>query len=362
MALTRPTLLTIPSFDATEAKTFVFKVQSGESQIVANQLTVRKQSDNTVVYQNKVQSFKYEHILPANSLVNGEYYNAYVVVFDAQGNQSPPSPSIQFRCYSNPVIIFTNFPESSIIENASFNFKFNYTQAQGEQLSTYTLNLYNSNGQLISTSGLQYVNGTSSKFEGEYLFVGFEDNAIYSIQIVGTTVNGAIVESELRKFTILYKRPNIFTSMELKNNCEKGYISVKSNLTAIDGQSNPFPPKYIENKEVDLTQENSYVKWNEGFAVSGDFLARIWFRKPTPQKEIIRFSNASGQIISVGYMQGYENIQAQEQKSYLNLSVTSFKGASYYIISNYTEIQPETNYYTCYLKRIGEFYEIELLV
>ena len=99
MALTRPTLIAVPSFDATQSYIFTFAVQSGTAQIVANRLTIRRQSDNQVVYDEKQETFKYKHVVNANELVNGTYYNAVVSVFDADNNQSPTSIPIQFWCY-----------------------------------------------------------------------------------------------------------------------------------------------------------------------------------------------------------------------------------------------------------------------
>lgn len=91
MSLTRPTLIAVPSFDATQSFTFTFTVQSGSSQIVANQLTIRRQSDNQIIYNEKQETFKYEHIVNADELTNGTYYNAVVSVFDVDDNQSPVS-------------------------------------------------------------------------------------------------------------------------------------------------------------------------------------------------------------------------------------------------------------------------------
>ena len=157
MSLTRPILLSTPSFDAGYDKIFTFTVQSGGSQITANQLIIRNQSDNQIIYQNIQNTFKYQHILPANTLANGGYYNATIIVLDAEGNQSLPSSSIQFRCYTTPEINITNVPDTGVIKSASFNFNFEYTQLELERLNSYVFNLYNASQNLVSTSGTIYV-------------------------------------------------------------------------------------------------------------------------------------------------------------------------------------------------------------
>src|SRR5699024_4634631 len=106
----------------TQPYTFTFTVQSSSAQITANRLTIRRQTDNQIVYEEKQETFKYEHIVSAGELTNGTYYNAELVVYDAENNASPTSVPIQFYCYTTPVLSFTNLPVSNIIQNASFSF------------------------------------------------------------------------------------------------------------------------------------------------------------------------------------------------------------------------------------------------
>lgn len=360
MALTRPTLITVPSFDATQPYTFTFVVQSGSAQIVANQLTIRRQSDNQIVYDEKQETFKYEHIVNANKLTNGTYYNAVVSVFDADDNQSPTSIPIQFWCYSTPSITLTNIPTNNIITNASFNFTFAYAQNEGEALNSYVVNLYNAFQTQITTSGVVYAQNGTPPYNGNYLFAGFEDNTVYYIEIVGTTVNGAIVSTGQIQFTVKYLRPDLFTLIELTNNCEEGYITLKSNIILIDGESNPSPPTYIDDKEVDLTEDGTWVEWNDGYSISGDFLARLWFRKPNPYAQIMQFSNTDGQTIILRYMQGYENVNAPDIQSYVELYVQSVNGYDYYIYSNYIDTLPDTSYYNVWLTRVNNIYQLQL--
>lgn len=360
MALTRPTLIAVPSFDATQSFTFTFTVQSGSAQIVANQLTIRRQSDNQIVYQEKQETFKYEHIVNADELINGTYYNAVVSVFDADDNQSPISIPIQFWCYTTPTIEFTNIPSNNIIENASFNFAFTYNQIEGELINSYVINLYNAFQTQIATSGIIYVQSGTPPYEGNYLFAGFEDNTTYFIQIVATTINNSVVSSNKVQFNVNYSRPDLFTLVELTNNCDEGYITLKSNIILIEGTSIPTPPTYIDNESVDLTQNGSWVEWNDGYNISGDFLARIWFRSPNPYSQILRFSNTQGQTIIMNYMQGYENVNSNELQSYIEVYVESISGMRYYIYSNYIDILPNDSWYNVWLTRANNIYQLQL--
>lgn len=361
MALTRPTLLSQVAFDATQEQIFNFVVSGSSAQIVANQLTIRNQETNDIVYQEKQETFKYEHIVNADELTNGTYYNAVISVFDADGNESPTSIPIQFWCYSVPVLTLTNIPSTNIITNASFTFDFTYTQAQNEPLNSYTFNLFNSSQTQISTSGLQYaINGTPP-FTGSYTFTGFENSTVYYIQVTATTIEGTIISTPLQQFTVEYIRPDLFTLVQLVNNCNEGYITITSNIVLIEGTSNPDPPTYIDNKEVDLTQDGSWVQWNDGFNITGNMLARAWFRNPNPYTTLIQFSNTSGQIIKINYMLGYENIESIDLEAYIEMYVESVSGMPYYIFSNYVAPLGDTEYYTLYLTRVNNIYSLQLL-
>lgn len=358
--LTRPTLLAVNAFDATQEYKFGFAMYGATgSQIVANKLVIKTQDNNTTVYEQKQETFKFEHILPAGTLKNNTYYNAVISVFDSEGNESPTSIPVQFWCYTTPVIAFTNIPVTKIINNASFTFSFTYTQTEGEKLNSYVVNLYDSSEVLLATSSSIYVENGTPPFSGSYLFTGFENSTEYFVEVIATTINGTIISTGIESFTVQYEHPDIFAIVELVNNCDEGYITVKSNFVLIKGESNPDPPIYINDKEVDLTNPEHWVEWNEGYSINGNFLTRVWFRNPTPYKEIIKFSNAQGQTISIRYMEGYENIDAPEMTAYIEIYVTSIEEFEYYAFSNYISILPAEDYYCAWIRRINNIYQLE---
>lgn len=361
MALTRPTLLAMAAFDATQEQIFSFAVTGTSAQIVANQLTIRNNDTNDIVYQEKQESFKYEHIVNPNELTNGTYYNAIISVFDADGNESPTSIPIQFWCYTEPVIQFTNIPVSGIVTNASFNFQFSYTQAENEPLNSYVMNLYNSSQVQISTSGIQYADNGTPPYNGNYTFTGFENNTVYYVQLTGTTTEGTIISTILQQFTVQYTKPDLFTLVQLANNCDEGYVSITSNIILIEGSSSPDPPTYINDQEIDLTEDGSYVEWGQGFSITGDMLSRLWFRNPNPYTTIAQFSNTNGQIIKLNYMLGYENSSSTELQSYVELYVQSISGMDYYIFSNYVPTLSAAEQYVVYLTRVNNIYSLQLL-
>lgn len=357
MALPRPVLNSQPAFDATQARTFTFTVYGAGAQITANKLIIRNQADNSIVYQGQQTTFRFEHNLPANTLTNNNYYTATIIVIDATGEESPESIPIQFRCYSAPTITLSNFPITSIIDNASFNFEFVYNQAEGERLNTYVMNLYDSTKTKISTSNTVYVENGVPPYIGSYLFNGFENTVVYYIEIIGLTVNNTVVTTGLVEFTVRYINPSIYSQIELENHCREGYITVTSNMVLIEGNSQPSPPKYINNKEVDLRGNGDYVQWNQGYSFSSDFTAKAWFRDANPNTTLFTFSNTSGQVITVNYCEGYKSLESENKQAYMEVYVRSMYGMDYYIYSDYLDILSSSDYYCFWLRRQNNIYQ-----
>lgn len=361
LALVRPTLLSVAAFDAKQVQKFAFTIQGASNQIVANQLTIYNQETNDIVYQEKQETFNYVHTVNAGELTNGTYYNATLSVFDANDNQSPESIPIQFWCYTTPVISFSNIPSTNIINNSSFDFQFLYTQTENEPINSYVINLFNSSQVQISTSGILYANNGTPPFTGNYTFTGFENNTVYYVQVTGTTTEGTVVNTGLQQFTVQYKYPDVFALAQLNNNCEEGYVTITSNFVLIKGESNPSPPIYINEEEVDLTSNGSWVQWSEGFNITGNMLARVWFRNPNNYTSILKFSNAQGQTITLNFMLRYENVESSTMGAYVEAYIESLDGFYYYIFSNYVAPLDDSEGYVLYFKRINDIYSLQLL-
>ena len=142
---------------------------------------------------------------------------------------------------------------------------------------------------------------------------------------------------------------------------EEAGIKVGDNIVSIDGTSNPDPPTYVNDQEVDLTQEGSWVQWNDGFNITGDMLARAWFRSPNEYTTLIQFSNTRGQTIKMNFMLGYESVESTELEAYVELYVTSVTGSPYYLYSNYVTPVADTDQYVVYLTRVNNIYSLQLL-
>ena len=72
MSMTRPIGSTINAFDATTNHTFYF-TSSGGNQVVYNRIIIRNNTTNVIVYNNLVESYKFEHIVPRGTLTTRRF-------------------------------------------------------------------------------------------------------------------------------------------------------------------------------------------------------------------------------------------------------------------------------------------------
>ena len=352
--LTTPILYSQAAFDATQAHTFTFNVVGGE-QVTQNKLVITNQSTSEIVYQAVQTTYKFEHILPANTLINGVYYSAYIVTYNANGTASAQSNSIQFYCYSTPSFAFSNLPINNVITNSSYNFQVTYNQAEGELLNSYSFILYDAQRIQIATSGVQYVGSTTaSPTIISYQFTGFIDKTSYYIRVIGQTAQGAQVDTGLIAISIIYTVPSLFSIIELSNNCSGGYVIVRSNLIEIGSESNPTLPNYVDNTTaVDVRNNWQYIEWNSGFELNDDFTASLWGRDFNENSNIITMTDDLGNNIIIRYRTNENNTV------YADATVTN-GDVVYYIYSDSIPAPITTDKIQIWLRRIDYQYTIKL--
>lgn len=273
MSLLKPIIYQVNAFDSKEPHKFEFYVSGGD-QVTKNKLIIRNDSLE-VVYSNTIESYEFSQTLPPNTLTNGNYYNYYFTTYNSLG-QSISSDSISFWCYTNPIIAITNIPSTNKITNSNYVFKASYNQAEDELLDVATFALYDIGGNIISKSDNLY-NSNTPPLEFEYEFNGLSDSTNYKISFEVLTIEGTILSTELYNFTVGYYNPQMFSLLDLKNNCDDGLIEIDNNMILIDGNSNPTPPTY-DNGNIILTSANSYVEWEKGYFINGNFELKLFLK------------------------------------------------------------------------------------
>lgn len=272
MALVSPIASQKIAFDATKNEVFYFTSNGGD-QVVKNRLTVRKQSDNSIVYQSIVETFLFQHALPSGTLTNGTYYNYFFNTYNVSDNMSANSNIVAFYCYTTPTITYTNYPITNIINNSSYEFAITYNQTEGELLDYLTYYLYDSNGNEISNSG-ELRSSLTPPLSFTHTFSGFEDGDTYKIQIKARSINGTIITSELKVFTISYFYPELFSQINLENRCQEGVIRVTSNVIAVEGEVNNEPSLFVN--KISDGNEASYIMWNTLYTTPETDIISLW--------------------------------------------------------------------------------------
>ena len=186
----------------------------------------------------------------------------------------------------------------------------------------------------------------------DYTFAELNDKETYYIEVNGQTMHGMIVDTGMILFSVEYETPNVFTIINLDNNCEGGYITIKSNLVGINGESNPSPPIYIDNNTaIDITGTGDYVLWDSGYKINGDFTASLWGRNFNENNEIINLSDGMQNLII--------NYQKDENDSYYVELIVREGFLIYYIYSDSVNVSSNDEL-QIWFRRINNLYEIGL--
>ena len=353
MALTTPILQNVAAFDASIAQTFSFIVVGGD-QVTANRLLIQNNATLATVYDGSVTSYQLSHVLPAGTLVNGTYYRAQIQTFNASGAASLLSAPITFYCYTAPTITILNMPTDNVIRNSNFQFNFEYAQTQGELLNSYVVTLLDASQAVVATSGMQYIGSSvAPPTDFSYYFAGFDDSTQYYINCTGYTINQTLVTTGNVEFSVLFVQPNVFSLLNLMNLPCDGQVQITSNLVIIDGESNPSPPIYIDDKEVDLRATNSWIKWTKGYTVSADFTFTAWARNINPNSMLVQLMNAGGDMITISQV-------VEGTQMYLELYALDGVAPGYYIQSNRIALPAATETIFIYARRVNCLCDLEI--
>lgn len=360
MALVKPIALGIPAFDATKDQTFSF-TSSGGNQVVANKLTIRSQIDNSIVYQNKIESYRFEQVVPANTLQNDYYYNFYFNTYDVEDNESEPSDAIQFYCFSEPTLTLTNIPISGIIENSGYTFDVTYNQSEGELLNSLIYYLYDNFDNLITESETYY-GGSSVPVSFSHTFNGFNNNTIYKIEVIGTTVNAMSVSTGKHMFTARYYYPQVFSLLDLENVCEEGYVNIESNAVIAEGETAPefTPPTYRESDTtLNAYQYGNWVQWTNGFSINPSFTFTSFMRAGRLGRFAIFGTENNGFTIDL-----IREIPNGETVVKDRFEVNGYTNGIHRVhqTSNYVDIINQKSYYLIWFRKSGNSYDLRFNV
>lgn len=281
-----PILRSTNPFSSTESKVFNFDVRGTSKQIAHNELEITLSSDtSTTVYNTRIQDFRYEHTLPANTLTNGSQYAAKVRVYDINENLIGESDPIFFYCFSHPDISVPTVSDNEV-GNQTVLFEGIYSQAENEPLESYLFVLYDNNQIQISVSPQIYSTTI------EYEFTELQNGELYHIELKVITVNGMERSTGLIPFTPRYIAPRFTSSIQLENLYNQAAVRVECNVIQIIGVPETDPVIYVDDEKADI-KENK-IMFDDGFSITENFTIQMWVEDIQDQSRFFEMKSKHG--------------------------------------------------------------------
>lgn len=292
MALQKPTLNKIASFDATQTNEYTFSVVGGDLW----QGVLITISNNTTPSAEDIQiftsTFDTVGVIFANTLENGIQYQAHIQTTTSStlegmtsSNTSRPSNDVSFYCYTQPTFDFTNLSPDGVITSSIYTFNVEYRQIEGEYLTSYRVILYDElDNILYQTKDMKAPEQTKS---GNVItcFIthtisDLVDGQRRKIEVTGVTAGGTKITTSIIPFSVSYSGVDATTQIYAINNCQQGNITVGSAMDVIAGHAYKTPVIYnptTDSKEADL-RDNGAIWTN--VINSDDFSVFLQFRAP----------------------------------------------------------------------------------
>ncbi len=364
MAITiSPILNTIPAFDGEKETKITFTCRGIESQVAKNRLVIKNNETNNVLYDITKTDARYEHTIPSKALQNNAFYRAYITVLDRDGNESPKSNEVLFKCIKTPIFVFTNISET--MQNSAFEAKLKYSQPDGEMLNTYQVILYSFSKNQLFHSGLKYFlvppepdgDGSITIEDFGVPISNLDNHMEYYIRAAGETLNGLSVDTGYIHFSVSYDTPSVFTAIELTNAEKQGSIQITSNIIALEGKASGDAP-FLDNSKIDLSKNDASVVFEKGFLLENDFTLQVLFQGPEAPSDILILENEKHRII-VSWHKGAYTSTNSEEKAYVK-TVAEGTLCNYVQQSNYIDIPSPTDRLQLWLRKKNHIYEVKI--
>jgi hypothetical protein len=325
-------------FPKNENNTVLFDIQGTSNQIVYNEIEIRKNPDtNGIIFKDRIQEFRYQHIIPANTLQNGQQYSILVRVYDVNQVLLGTSSTILFYVFDKATITIPTIVNSKVF-NQTVLFQANYSQIQNELLQSYAFYLYDSNKILISQSGEIY--NTNLNYE----FSELENGELYYIECRTLSVNENESSSGIISFTPSYIAPKFNSFIQLENDAENACIKLTCNVIRILGTADSTVT-YENNEIADLT--NNHVYFKDGFTTTGDFVIRMWVKNIIPNESFLVMTSRT-------------NITLELKLENNRINLYKYKDGNIILqkILGQTDIVPNDDTVFVDLRQIGNLYNV----
>lgn len=257
---------------------------------------------------------------------NNKYFILAISVKNTDGEVSNTSRPVDFWCFQTPTIQLLNISQGDIVEGVSKRFDARYDQSDTggsahqsrEFMSKYRFVILEDSisGDIIFDTGEVRAEDTLTPKLFSHIFNSLEMNEDgsmkkYCVALFATTIHWnenllLPIQELLQSHRLLYKNVDFFVKyqilpppgiMRVENISSKGYIDFKSEVVNIKGKYfGTGEPVFINNKEIDLTQQGSSVIWEEGFSLIDMFTMSCWLRDFPTFTDLIFIQDTNAEV------------------------------------------------------------------
>ena len=287
----KPVILSMTPWDSTVDYQLKFTYAGGMP--VSNRLIIYDANSGALVYDKTETSSHFYHTIVHGSLENGHQFRAYISVTEDNHIESPTSDEAYFWCLKTPVFELV-FPELDVYNSPNVQALIRYSQAENEELYSYSYKLYNYSKLLVADSGILYVKSGTIDPYYSYWFKGLSDKTHYYIQAEGVTRKGIPVKTEMKHFFVDYEGKEITSVLNLYSDAN-ATVTGNLNIIAIDADENSDDYTYIGSQVVLLDQD---IHYNNNFEIVGDFTCSLKARMTHGNLRLLKMNrkNSSGFI------------------------------------------------------------------
>lgn len=262
--MAKPIIGTLKPIDASLDATITFSWSGNRA--YSNRLVVYDNKTLSVIFDDTVTTYKFEHTIPADTLTNGKQYVIEIQVTDQSGNTSSMSNRVSLYTITTPIFQFSDIP--SIIESSSYTANIYYYSVDEEELNLYKFYLYDADQKLLFETDVSYLDENENI---SYTYRSLENDSVYYIRATGVTVNGIELDTGYCKISIKFENQDDYARVYVENLPNIGCIKISTNIIVI--QYNGDQEFSFQNGLIDLCDTSIF--YDSGFNAEGDFTVII---------------------------------------------------------------------------------------
>lgn len=274
-------------FDATKDYIFEFNAFGGD-QIFKNQIKIAEIETNKIVYDNTIESFQLEHLIPKNTLKNKTEYKIQIKTYNVDNDSSEWSEYCIASCWLQPIVSIINLEKdtggNTVIRNQTYNFQGSII-TDGDEIQSYEFILYDYEGTVLGTSPNLFNNKL------QYEFTGLENERKYYIELKVLTQHNVEVTSGLVLFTPVYIKPRIKNVLNLANDYKNAQIKIESKVIQVLFRKLDGEISYEESEWINLKKGSIIANDKDGFEVHGDWSLKMYVRNLEYDKPFVILSD-----------------------------------------------------------------------